>query len=128
MIYCYLAAPWAEKEYAKTVRDKCVEAGINITSRWLDFPTGGDMHDVETLKTESVHDFEDVAAADMLLLLNMQKRGEETSGKAVETGMAIAWEMPVYMVGKPSNVFHYHPRVKQFDTVDEAIKGILDAS
>lgn len=109
----YLAAPWKDKELAKAAADKLAEAGYYITSRWhhvhADKPadSSGLEFDPTMLKQEALNDAEDVYAADVFLLLNTQKRGEETSGKAVETGMAMAWGKPVILVGEPTNVFHY---------------------
>lgn len=125
-VKCYIASPWQERLVARSVREKCRAAGIEVTSRWLDFP--GDSHDPKVFQEEALNDYDDVRRADVLLLLNLQKRGEETSGKAVETGMALAWGKAVFMVGEPSNIFHYLPGVRRFEFVDDAIKEIADAS
>lgn len=117
---CYIAAPWIAKIYAGEVRDKVFAAGINVTSRWIDFP--GDSHDPVVLKSEAYNDWDDVLAADALFLLNLQKRGEETSGKAVETGIALATGKPIFMVGERSNVFQYCDEVAIFESVDAAIE------
>ena len=125
-ISVYIAGPWSERPVARSVREKCKTAGIEVTSRWLNFP--GDSHNPKVFLEESLNDYDDVKRADVLLLLNLQKRGEETSGKAVETGMALAWGKTVYMVGEPSNIFHHHPRVKRFELVEDAIEAIRNAS
>ncbi len=119
----YIAAPFVEKEYAKTVREKLRKAGIGVTSRWLDFP--GDSLDPIILTVEAANDFDDVFDADALVLLNLQKRGEETSGKAVETGLALACGKPVYMIGGWSNVFHFLPQVVKCTSVEEMIQCLL---
>ena len=118
----YICGPWAERPVARSVREKCRAAGLEVTSRWLDFL--GDSHDPKILLEEALNDCDDVRRADVLLLLNLQKRGEETSGKAVETGMALEQGKTVFMVGAPSNVFHYHPRVRRFELVEDAIEAI----
>lgn len=115
----YIAAPWAKKELAGNVRDKVVAAGIEVTSRWIDFP--GDSHDPMVLREEAYNDWDDVLTADGFLLLNLQKRGEETSGKAVETGIALAVGKPVFMVGDRSNIFQYCDEVTLCEDVDMAI-------
>lgn len=118
----YIAAPWVEKDgLVKEVRDKLVNLGFVVTSRWIDFP--GNTDNAEILAQEADNDWDDVERADILLLLNLQPRGSETSGKAVETGIALANGLAIYMVGKPSNVFHYIIN-QRFDTVDEAIEAI----
>ena len=123
-IAVYIAGPWVERPVARSVREKCKAAGLEVTSRWLDF--SGDSHDPQVFLEEALNDYDDVRRADVLLLLNLQKRGEETSGKAVETGMALAWGKTVYMVGSWSNIFHFHPRVKRFELVEDAIKEIVN--
>lgn len=109
----YIACPWTERTTAREARRQCIEAGLIVTSRWLDFP--GDSVDPIVLQMEALHDTADVRDADVLLLLNLQARGFETSGKAVETGMALAWGKPVYLIGRPSNIFHRHPNVHRVD-------------
>lgn len=120
----YVAAPWASKETdARLTRDRLVHLGIECTSRWIDFP--GDSQDPEVLEEEAYNDWEDVLRADALLLLNLQKRGEETSGKAVETGIALQAGKNVFMVGTPSNIFHHlSDEIIQCASVDEAIDRI----
>lgn len=120
----YIAAPWAKKEYAGEIRKQCQDAGIDVTSGWIDFP--GDSHDVEVLKTEAKNDWNDVVRAEGFFLLNLQKRGEETSGKAVETGLALAYGKPIFMVGERSNVFQYLSQVRCYESVGAAIEGIKD--
>jgi hypothetical protein len=119
----YIAAPWAAKDYAGTVRDRVVAAGIEVTSRWIDFP--GDSYDPVVLQTEAYNDWDDVLKADGFFLLNLQKRGEETSGKAVETGIALAVGKPVFMIGEKSNIFQYCDEVIPCEDVDAAISRIL---
>lgn len=119
----YIAGPWLRKDAAREARAKLLEAGIECTSRWIDFEGGGG--DTKIFQEEAINDMSDVRSSDALLLLNLQKRGEETSGKATETGMALALEKKVVMVGEPSNIFHYLPEVIRCSSVEEAIKCLL---
>ena len=117
----YVAAPWAEKDgAAKDARTLLQAAGHTVTSRWIDYK--GAEHDPEVLKQEAINDWEDVATANMLFLLNLQPRGSETSGKAVETGIALALGKRIVAVGEKSNVFHYLPHVSWFGSVKEALE------
>lgn len=120
----YLAAPWASRDTAKEVRDLFRAEGLEVTSRWLDLPTSSTESDPNTRLIEAQNDFIDVFRADALVLLNFQKRGEETSGKAVETGLALAWGKPIYMYGDTSNVFHYLPMVKRFDNLMDIVREV----
>lgn len=120
----YLAAPWAEREQARAARQKLIDAGYNVNSRWLDFEkdAGDDGLSIskETLQQEAIHDLEDVSHADALILLNTQARGEETSGKAVEFGFAMGLLKPVLIVGNRTNVFHHLP-IPVLPSIDDLI-------
>lgn len=118
MMKIYLAAPWEDKIIAQNAAEKFREAEFEITSQWL---TSEETDDPDTLKAHALRDINDLLDSNMLVLLNTQERGYETSGKAVETGIAIAWLKPIIMVGNPTNVFHYL-NIPKVDTVDEAIE------
>lgn len=107
----YVAAPWVNKAAAKAFRDDLVTAGYEVTSRWLDLHVGGN-NDLATvdharLKEEALNDIDDIINADILILLNSQDRGQESTGKAVETGVAIMTNKGIIVVGDRTNVFHY---------------------
>ena len=118
MLKIYLAAPWTDKIIAQNAAEKFREAGFEITSQWL---TSEDTDDPEALKAHALRDISDLLSSNMLVLLNTQERGYETSGQAVETGIAIAWLKPIIMVGDPTNVFHYL-NIPKVATVEEAIE------
>ena len=119
----YVAAPMKEKELAREAAKQLTDAGFRVVSRWLwlhgDKPAddSGLLYDPEVLKREATNDAQDVFNCDVFVLLNTQLRGEETSGKAVETGMAMAWGKPVILVGSPTNVFHYLDVIKVSDVI-----------
>lgn len=125
MIKIYVAAPWKDKPLAMETAKTLESQGFFVTSRWINFhedkpaDASGLAYDKDVLIREAAQDVEDVFNCDVLILLNTQKRGEETSGKAVETGMAMAWMKPVIVVGEASNIFHHiNPRV---ESLEEAI-------
>ena len=101
-----------------------VAAGFSVRARWLDFVkdagASGLALEGSTLRQEATNDIEDILFSDALLLLNLQDRGFETSGKAVETGIAIATLKPIIIVGQRTNVFHYL-NIPFFPDVDDAI-------
>lgn len=122
----YIATAWTNKDQAKEARTKLLEAGLEVNSRWLDVQgsVGGMGSPLDKMVTEANHDWEDVVNADVFLLLNNQKRGEETSGKAVETGMALQSKKKVIMVGEPSNIFHLLSEVTVCKSIEEAVGKI----
>lgn len=102
----YIAAPWAQREAAIKASRKFIQVGHEITSRW--FNSLGDSSDPtgilrlpEDIKQEAYEDIEDVHQADYLVVLNLQL----SEGKAVETGLALAWGIPVISIGPRSNIF-----------------------
>ena len=134
MITVYLAASWKERDHAREVRESMKANGIEVNSRWLDTEGSDEAATDETRGDEALKDIEDVLSADVFVLLNTQKRGEETSGKAVETGIAImattieeAKTCAIIVVGEKTNVFHYlHGAMFNVATPDDAIKLIKE--
>lgn len=113
----YIAAPWTHRTTARVVRDAFAAAGHPCTSRWLDFE--GDSSDPTVLAEEAAHDYDDVFNAEAFVLLNLPGGH---GGKDVETGLALAWNIPVILIGKPTNVFHQHPGVRVAYDVAEALE------
>lgn len=117
----YLAAPWDMKDKAKEARKQFLDAGWTVTSRWIDYAGTAVATELE-LRQEAERDIRDIIRSNLLVLLNLQPRGSETSGKAVEMGFALAYGIPIIVVGEWSNVFHFLPEVTMVHTVEEAIK------
>ena len=122
----YIAAPWEHREFAKHVAELVnAEDRLTVKASWLDGKIenlGTDMdYDSEHLKSEAVKDVIDVSECQAFLLLNVQARGSETSGKAVETGIALALGKTIIIVGKATNIFHLLSHVTIVKTIDEAI-------
>lgn len=130
----YIAAPWAEREEAARVAALLTEAGCEITHDWWN-------HDPEKLAVVEDEaflvqcardDMHAVLDADVFLLLNTQKRGEETSGKAVELGLALSMRaaygagfMRILGTGiRGTNIFQLLPEVEWFDSTEDAIAAI----
>lgn len=123
----YVAGPWMRKseviEAANTLRAQ----GHEITSRWFDHI--GDPKDatgikipLEEIQFQARQDIADVLAADVLVVFNWEK----SEGKAVETGIAIANQIPVISVGARSNIFQsLGPEVA---TIEEAIRELASFS
>lgn len=123
---CYIAAPWAHQAEAKAARELFQAAGFTVTARWLD---SEDTHDPDTLRECARTDIEDIYHSQVFVLLNSQARGAETSGKAVETGIALTLGLPILAVGEKSNVFHHleHPMFFTWvATVEDAVSKLQD--
>jgi len=106
MIKVYVAAPWIHRDQAINAGKVLREAGYEVTSRW--FTHEGDPNDstgitveLEKIQNQAIEDFQDVLAADVIVVLNIAK----SEGKAVETGFALAHGIDLISVGKRSNIF-----------------------
>lgn len=115
----YLAGPWADRAQVRAVRDQLVEAGIPVNSRWIDSHHTDEANVThEDMAIEAWNDIEDVVKSKVLMVWNSQK----SEGKAFETGVAIALQKDVIIIGERTNVFHHLPMVIVPDT-NEAIKA-----
>jgi hypothetical protein len=124
MLRVYVAGPWAERDKAAAVAAQIQARGHEITHDWWNYDGGEDQSEA-FLRKCAYDDIFAVGDCDVLLLLNTQKRGEETSGKAVEMGMAYAWRKRILGVGiRGTNLFQYTDEVEWFPTVEEAIAAI----
>ena len=105
------------RDAAQKVRDKIVKMGHVCTSRWIDYDEEfehGD-HSVAEKRRLAIMDEADVRAATGGLILIASAKGQNVpGGKHVETGLALAYGLPVYVLGRRENIFHWHPRVRVF--------------
>ena len=124
----YLAAPWKFRADAKQVAQQIREAGYCIKSRWHD--EWGDVEEApaqagntnpDVLLDEATADYDDVKGSDVMIVLNLEK----SEGKAVEQGLALAWDKPVIVVGSERfNVFQYLPSFSLVATVHDALEHL----
>ncbi len=115
----YLAGPWVEREKAEAYSKILEAAGFEITHPWWVYE-GADQtkESVEFLEDCANHDVWGVSSADIVIVINSVK----SEGKAVETGMAIAWNKPIILIGKkPINIFYHLSKLVKVDTLEEAI-------
>jgi hypothetical protein len=129
----YIAAPWVRKDDARIAAAAFEAAGFTITKRWWEHPevpgyldAGIQRKHFEELRTQAHEDWRGVMDADFLILLNLEK----SEGKAVETGLALMYGVPILLIGGPSNLFHYLADVIPVDSVADAIllaRGDADA-
>lgn len=122
----YVAAPWVHKPDAIEAGRRLESWGFEVTSNWFYHNDNGNpndsaglTHDRDAIIRQAIEDIADVRRADILLVLNLAK----SEGKAVETGIAIAAEIPIISVGVRSNIFQ--TLGAEVDTLDDAIVLLL---
>jgi nucleoside 2-deoxyribosyltransferase len=103
----YLAGPWVDRIIAKSIAGTLEKAGYTITHPWWNYE--GEDQDKETpesLAKFAQMDVDAVRTADAVVVYNSAK----SEGKAVEQGLAIAWNKPIIVItpwDRPSsNIFH----------------------
>ena len=110
----YVASSFNERENLKRFVEQIeTELGWKCTSRWI---TDDQALGVNA-KTAQM-DMEDVEWSDTLIVFSAKST---TGGKWVELGMALAWDMPIYMIGhKPEKecIFQLLPQIQHFDSLD----------
>lgn len=118
----YTAAPWKFRVEAKQVAQQFRDAGHQIISRWHDEWADRPSANVPLaeLRGEAEKDVEDVRHAEVVVVLNW----EQSEGKAVEQGIALALNIPVLVIGAASNVFHYLPAVRCVDSFAAALRAL----
>lgn len=122
--HIYLCAAFGRQAEMRHYRTTLQRDGYTVTSRWIDMPAvaptdpaaQGDIAEVCLI---------DVARADALIAYTEPVGSAYfTGGRHVEVGIALAWGMPVYVIGPVENVFHCHPRVTRCTDLVEA-RGLL---
>lgn len=125
----YIGAPWDSRHLAKEAAEKLEAAGHEITHAWWKYDFG-ESGDISTHKACAIADIYGVTDADVLFLMNLQERGKETSGKAVEMGIALTLKrqgtpIRIFATGiKYTNIFQYLDEVEWVESVEEAIEKL----
>jgi hypothetical protein len=121
----YLAALFRRMEEMGRIADQLKAHGYEITSRWV---YGGEATAGST-EACALLDIEDVIACDMLISFT-HPRGTMTSGggRHVEFGYALALNKICVIIGPRENVFHHHPSVIQYGSIDEFLTHFASSS
>lgn len=119
----YIAAPYAVRDYLRPFADSLAREGHIITASWLDatheihagtLETAPDLDD-DYAEAHARQDVDEVAQSDIVVLVTWptaqslafgQDLGGNSGGRHVETGVALALDIPVLVWGQPENIFH----------------------
>lgn len=123
MALIYIGGPWAERDLMPGRAAQFEAAGHIITHKWWDVDN---LEEVERspllLSMQAEADWNGVDSAETMILFNTLK----SEGKAVETGLALAWGIPIIAIGKrgDGNVFQYLPLFTWVDSITEALQQL----
>ena len=124
----YVAARFSRQEEMRSVRDKIVERGHEVTSNWLDEVTP-EVKDAAFYEDTSRIDIVDIERADAMIFFaedayNQPPRG----GRHVEFGYALGMGLPIFVIGEKENVFHYTPHpyghIHHHDFLEDALDNV----
>ena len=107
-------------------RALCAENSHFIAhARWLKHNSIGTPDDPADAVAFWLQDEQDVKDADVLVLY--AEEGEKLRGALVEVGIALAWGVPVIVVGSHSDygTWQFHPGVRRVDNMREMILELL---
>ncbi len=110
----YVSAPYEMIEEARSLAAWLSSLGHEVTSSWLREGEGQD--DAENARM----DLCEVLAADWFLALNPAEwKRSGTGGRHVELGYALAFSIPVVILGVRSNVFHHLPDIRVIERIED---------
>lgn len=116
----YLASAYPTRERIAAYAEELTRIGFTVTARWLE-----EKHDINPgttgaatalpdrqVQQHALDDLTDINRSDILVLFTESATGERGGGgRHVETGYALARNVPVIVVGEPETVFHRLPQV-----------------
>lgn len=123
----YFAGPWVDRHNVQALASRLESEGHEITHPWWVFE-GANSVDEPNIPPEysencAKHDRDGVYEADVVLVWNSSK----SEGKAVEQGLAIAWNKPIICITPGAkhtvNIFHFlKENYTHVTTFEEALK------
>ncbi len=116
----YVAAPWIHRHLAAEISDTLESRGYVITHKWWIFEGEEEDASWEFKQECAKQDQRGVRTADVVILLNSAK----SEGKATEQGLALAYGIPVIVIGDKSdrcNIFQTLPLFHWVDGLGPAL-------
>lgn len=121
MARIYVAAPYELLQSAREVRERLIAAGFYVTSRWITDDEGV-ASTPENKKMWASRDLYDILSAQALLLINPPEWANQgTGGRHVEFGVALMAQLPVFIYGARTNVFHFSDGVAAASVTFDAL-------
>jgi len=113
----YIAAPFHRRAEMASIAAELRACGLEVVSRWHDEDTPIEAELVsERARELAERDISDINIADTFVVFTepLASQFEHRSGHHIETGIALAWDKRVLLVGHKRNVFHDLPEVEHF--------------
>jgi nucleoside 2-deoxyribosyltransferase len=131
----YLAARYSRRLELCEYRSSLEALGHEVTSRWLNgkhqvdrdglklgalgeeyVESGSDEQAAQLRDFFATEDMQDVRSAELMIAFTEQPRADAfRGGRHVEAGMALAWGIPLWVVGPRENVFYSLSSVAQHE-------------
>lgn len=117
----YLAGRYSRRVellgYATALR----AAGQTVRCTWLDGEHEAEdgIADRNTMATWAKQDYAEISYANRFLLFTSSEEAIGKGGHMVELGIALAWQIPVAVIGPLTNVFTQLLTIKQYGTWQE---------
>jgi nucleoside 2-deoxyribosyltransferase len=130
----YLSAKYVRNSEMRGYRSQLEQLGHTITSRWIDchegrYPIPFNPHTVDDHLEDCAKlandDLMDIQAADIVIAFTDVASGG-TGGRHIEFGYALAYEIPVVVVGPRENVFHALPEIEWYPDWESLLKAWAD--
>lgn len=141
----YLAARYSRRLELCDYKVALEDDGHVITSTWLNgshqiddhgTPIGdagealvesGDDASAEALRRRfAIEDLADVRRSDFIVAFTEKPRSEHSrGGRHVELGAAIAWGMPIVIIGPRENLFCWLPQIQHYPTFGTFRAGLV---
>lgn len=94
----YVASPYANAGFVRTVHEMLCEQGFHVTSTWAEQAQGEESTSIAQLRADAARNDRDIAEADAVLVIDFNRTGRETYA---EMRLALTYRRPVIFIGKP---------------------------
>jgi hypothetical protein len=122
----YLAANYSRHPEMREYRKILESRGFKVTSRWINGEhevLEGQSHEMNVRFAQD--DWDDLEASNLVIWFSSEgKENRGRGGRHVEFGLALAWGIQIFVVGRKENVFHWLSKVKHFENLEDAIKDL----
>lgn len=104
----YLSAAFSRWQEVQALAGQLATSGCEVVSTWHNCGSNGSGEvPFDAARNVARQDLEEVQRADLVVILTQPEHEPlGRGGRHVEFGAAMAWAIPVAIVGSPENIFH----------------------